>query len=175
MRAFLLTLAMGIISASRPAVAPSLCARHSVSEPRRAPDLGQVLPAPAPSHLRLRGGGMWTDFLVSVLVMLAVTAAAHSGSTILAAIFVTAPTGLPLSLWILRRAAESSAAGGSLVDPFLVSCIKGSLALACFCMGALTLVRCAGDGRAAPSLAMLLAGGYGSWAAAWLLLGLMPA
>uniref|UniRef100_A0A7S3W566 Uncharacterized protein n=1 Tax=Emiliania huxleyi TaxID=2903 RepID=A0A7S3W566_EMIHU len=121
--------------------------------------------------MRLRGGGGGAaamDLVVSMLVLVAVSAAARSSSPLLAAVFSTAPTGVPLSLWLVRRAAPS--AGGSssaALDQFLTSCIKGVLALAGFCCGALAVVRKTGG---PPTLPGLLVAGYGSWAAAWLLL-----
>lgn len=122
---------------------------------------------------RLRGGGggaatAAADLLVSVAVLVAVSMAAHSGSGLMAAVFSTAPTGVPLSLWLVHRAAASSAAGGAALETFLRACIKGTVALACFCLGALACVR-RSDG-APPSLALLLVAGFGSWAAAWLAL-----
>lgn len=121
--------------------------------------------------VRLRGGGgrfgMWADVGVSVLVLLAVSGAAHSGSSLLAAVFSTAPTGVPLSLYLVHRA---TTAGGKMLRPeleaFLLACIKGVLALACFCGGALGVLRAGVE----PSLPLLLAAGYLGWAAAWLLL-----
>ena len=84
---------------------------------------------------------------------------------------LTAPTGVPLSLWLVHRAASTE--GGSLaLESFLRSCIKGVLALGCFCFGALALVRLRpspADGSL-PSVGALLAAGYTGWAVAWMVL-----
>ena len=123
----------------------------------------------------VRGGGSGAvvDLLVSVLVLIAVSAAAHSGSSFLAAALSTAPTGVPLSLWLVHRAAQASdvSSAAARVEQFLLACIQGTVALASFCLGALFLVRHSpGVGEAAPSLAALLFVGYASWAMAWALL-----
>ena len=116
---------------------------------------------------------MWADLGISVLVLGAVAAAAHSGSTFMAAVFSTAPTGVPLSLWLVHRAASGGAQGGGslALQSFLRSCIKGVAALGCFCFGALALVtlRPSPDGSL-PSVGALLAAGYAGWAAAWMVL-----
>ena len=135
-----------------------------------------VVDRPLTTVRRLRGGGggsasMWADLGISVLVLGAVATAAHSGSTLMAAVFSTAPTGVPLSLWLVHRAASTE--GGSLaLESFLRSCIKGVLALGCFCFGALALVRLRpspADGSL-PSVGALLAAGYTGWAVAWMVL-----
>ena len=87
----------------------------------------------------------WADILVSVAVLVGVSAAAESGSAVLAAVFATAPTGVPLSLWLVHRA-ELKAAGtpgssAEVLETFLWGCIKGLVAGVCFCAGALQLVR----------------------------------
>ena len=103
----------------------------------------------------------------------AVAVAARSGSSIMSAVFSTAPTGVPLSLWLVHRAACTVEGGGKAatvsIDRFLVAVIKGGLALAAFALGALTLLRTLGD-AAPPPLAALLSAGFGAWAAAWGLL-----
>ena len=101
-------------------------------------------------------------------------AANDGGSPLLAAVFATAPTGVPLSLWLVYRAAHSGAgaagAGGAgdgaraAVDSFLQACVGGVVALAAFCVGGLALVR---SSATEPSLAGVLAAGYLSWAAVW--------
>ena len=117
--------------------------------------------------LQLRGGGglasQTADLLISVLVLVAVSAAAQYGSPMLAAVFATAPTGVPLSLWLVHRAAKS---GDASLETFLLACTKGTAALACFCFGGLILTRLSFS----PSLASLLLVGYGSWAVTWALL-----
>lgn len=124
--------------------------------------------------LQLRGGvngDVAADLLISVTVLLAVALAARSGSSLMAAVFSTAPTGVPLSLWLVHRAATSSAdpstAGGSVlsIEGFLIACLKGVAALASFCLGALALAR--SSAPATPSFLALLATGYASWAVAW--------
>ena len=121
---------------------------------------------------RLRGGGgisgdAIADLGISVAVLFAVALAARSGSHFMAAVFSTAPTGVPLSLWLVHRAA--SAAGSTLsIDAFLCAVIKGAIALAAFAVGALTYLRYSND--ASPSLLALLSVGFGSWALVWALL-----
>ena len=44
------------------------------------------------------------DLLVSVLVLIAVSLAATRGSATLAALCATAPTGVPLSMWLVYKA-----------------------------------------------------------------------
>lgn len=117
---------------------------------------------------RIRGGGggdVVADISVSLIVLIAVALAARSGSSTMAAVFSTAPTGVPLSLWLVQRASTTGAAPVS-VAAFCRACIKGSLALAAFCSGALLLAQ----GSTAPSLAALLGTGYVCWAVAWVLL-----
>jgi hypothetical protein len=125
---------------------------------------------PVGAVLQLRGGGtadIATDLLISIVVLLAVAMAARSGSSLMAAVFSTAPTGVPLSLWLVHRAAVSTSSPTSTVasnvEAFLLACLKGVAALASFCLGALALSRCV----EAPSIPALLAAGYASWAAVW--------
>ena len=89
--------------------------------------------------LDLRGGFSFdgevvTDLLVSVCVLVAVAVAVRSGSSIMSAVFSTAPTGVPLSLWLVHRAACTVEGGGKAatvsIDRFLIAVIKGGLALA---------------------------------------------
>ena len=113
---------------------------------------------------RLRGGmdaALLSDLGISVLVLLGVAFAARSGSSLVAAVFSTAPTGVPLSLWLVHRAGDTV-----MVENFLLACTKGAAALACFCLGALALVRTSPT----PSFAALLSVGFASWAFAWVLL-----
>ena len=120
--------------------------------------------------LALRGGGLSSetaaDLTISMLVLVGVALAARSGSSLVAAIFSTAPTGVPLSLWLVHRAASSSGSNLS-IEAFLVAVVKGAIALAAFALGALALVKAAGD---VPSLGALLGAGFASWALAWALL-----
>ena len=139
---------------------------------------GALALVPHKPLLELRGGFSFdgevvTDLLVSVCVLVAVAVAARSGSSIMSAVFSTAPTGVPLSLWLVHRAACTVEGGGKAatvsIDRFLIAVIKGGLALAAFALGALTLLRTLGD-AAPPPLAALLSAGFGAWAAAWGLL-----
>jgi hypothetical protein len=86
---------------------------------------------------RLRGGGGGSeravDLLISVLVLAGVSAAAHAGSPLLAAVLSTAPTGVPLSLWLVHRADASASAA------FLLACLQGVGALAAFCSGCVSI------------------------------------
>ena len=125
--------------------------------------------------MQLRGGGSpdgavvaWADLFVSMLVLLAVSMAAQSGSSLLAAAFSTAPTGVPLSLWLVHRAAVEARGDAALVAAFLGACIQGALALIGFCVGALACLQLTQTGL--PSLGTILAAGYASWAASWALL-----
>lgn len=124
------------------------------------------------SLLALRGGsidgGALADLLISVIVLLAVALAARSANTVLAAVFSTAPSGVPLSLWLVHRAARASG-GAQQVETFLVAVIKGGLALSSFALGALALCKLQ-SGLEAPSLTVLLGAGFTSWALAWSLL-----
>ena len=70
---------------------------------------------------------------------------------------------MPLSLWLVHRAAPDAA----MVEHFLVACLKGVAALACFCLGALALVRTSAQ---KPSFEACLGVGFASWAIAWALL-----
>lgn len=120
----------------------------------------------------------WLDLLVSLLVLLAVSLAADHGGAVLAAVAATAPTGVPLSLYLVKSAAEKSESTASQfaqLDGFLASCIRGGFAASAFAAGALWIVRtnkAAGDGT--PSLATLMLVGYGCWGAAWALLRHVP-
>jgi|EP01046_Picozoa_sp_COSAG06_P016775 hypothetical protein len=121
----------------------------------------------------------WLDLLVSLLVLVAVSLVADHGGAVLAAVAATAPTGVPLSLWLVKSAAEKSAATTAeqlaTLDGFLASCIRGGLAAAAFAAGALWLVRSSkatGDG--VPTLGLLLVVGYGCWGTAWALLRHLP-
>ena len=121
--------------------------------------------------LVLRGGAFSetaADLTISMIVLVGVALAARSGSSLVAAIFSTAPTGVPLSLWLVHRAASSSSSEGNLsIEAFLVAVVKGSAALAAFALGALALVKAAGE---VPSLSALLCAGFSSWALAWAML-----
>ena len=127
--------------------------------------------SPAEFVLSLRGGdvdgALVGDLTISIVVLLAVALAARSGSALVAAICSTAPTGVPLSLWLLPRAATTKS-GTLSVEGFLLACLKGVLALACFCLGALGVARTSTTED--PALSALLAAGFASWAAAWMLL-----
>ena len=120
----------------------------------------------------------WLDLFVSLLVLLAVSLAADHGGAVLAAVAATAPTGVPLSLYLVKSAAErseSTASQFAQLDSFLAGCIRGGLAASAFAAGALWLVRtskAAGDGT--PNLAVLLLAGYGCWGATWALLRHVP-
>lgn len=121
----------------------------------------------------------WLDLLVSLLVLVAVSLAVDHGGAALAALVATAPTGMPLSLYLVKSAAEraesSSSSQLAQLDIFLASCIRGGLAAVAFAGGALWLVRTSkGGGGGTPSLAALLFVGYGCWGAAWTVLRYMP-
>ena len=92
------------------------------------------------------------DLAISMLVLVGVALAARSGSELVAAIFSTAPTGVPLSLWLVHRAASSSGSNLS-IEAFLTAVVKGAAALAAFALGGLALLKAAGD---VPSLGALL-------------------
>ena len=117
--------------------------------------------------LALRGGFSETaaDLTISMIVLLGVALASRSGSALVAAIFSTAPTGVPLSLVLVHRAASSSGSNLS-IEAFLLAVIKGAAALAAFALGALALVKT----TELPSLGALLGAGFASWALAWALL-----
>ena len=120
--------------------------------------------------LRLRGGidaAVWSDLTISILVLLGVAFAARSGSSLMAAVFSTAPTGVPLSLWLVHRASTVASADANMVEQFLLACVKGVSALMAFCLGALALVR---SSAGTPSFAEILGVGFASWAVAWALL-----
>ena len=149
----------------------------SVSRPLLAASRGEPASRGITAALWLRGGGsgaQWLDATISVIVLLAVSAAAHSGSSFLAAVFSTAPTGVPLSLWLVHRAACATEDGHSMaIQGFLLACIKGAVALACFCVGALALLRVLHYDQVTPPswlLPSLLTAGYASWVGAWVLL-----
>ena len=129
----------------------------------------------------------WLDLLVSLLVLVAVSLASEHGSTLVAAVAATAPTGLPLSLWLVLQAAARSAAPAQAqaaqVDSFLVAATKGTLCACAFCLGALGYLRsqqhggggqtgggAGGGGVEVGLLGALLLAGYGCWGAAWLAL-----
>ena len=120
----------------------------------------------------------WLDLLVSLVVLVAVSLASEHGSTLVAAVAATAPTGLPLSLWLVLQAAARSAAPAQAqaaqVDSFLVAATKGTLCACAFCLGALCYLRSqqhgGGQGGGGVGLGALLLAGYGCWGAAWLAL-----
>ena len=118
----------------------------------------------------LRGGGggdsaRAADLVLSIAVLIAVSLAAHSGSTWLAAVFSTAPTGVPLSLWLVVRAAGAGGSDPALaVEPFLRACIKGTLALASFCIGSLACVKMYASTTSPALLAIRLTAVGCSWA-----------
>jgi hypothetical protein len=120
----------------------------------------------------------WLDLLVSLIVLVVVSLAADHGGAVLAGVAASAPTGVPLSLYLVKSAAEkseSTAAQFAQLDGFLASCLRGGGAAGAFAAGALWLVRASkasGDGT--PSLAALLLAGYGCWGLAWALLRHMP-
>ena len=126
----------------------------------------------------------WPDLFISLLVLVAVSLASDYGSPALAAVAATAPTGVPLSLWLVKTAAAHAkpplpeAAQLAQLDEFLQACIKGMLAACCFSLGALWLVRSArassGDHDGVPSLGALLLVGYCCWGVTLLLFRHLP-
>lgn len=99
------------------------------------------------------------DLLSSVGVLVAVALAADFGSPLLAAVAATAPTGGPLSLWLVWSAGATPEQRADSTDKFLVGGIKGMLAGVLFYVGALTVLR----SGAASGFAPLLLAGFGSW------------
>lgn len=120
----------------------------------------------------------WLDLLVSLIVLVAVSLAADHGGAALAGVAASAPTGVPLSLYLVKSAAEkseSAAAQFAQLEGFLESCIRGGLAASAFAAGALWLVRASKtSGDDTPSLPALLLVGYGCWGVAWALLRQLP-
>jgi len=102
------------------------------------------------------------EFLISVAVLLAVTFAADQGSPLFAAVASTAPTGVPLSLYLVQGAAADGAKGAA-AEAFLFAACKGLLAALGFCGGALLAAK-NGGGESFGSLCLC---GYGAWALAW--------
>jgi hypothetical protein len=146
------------------------------AQPLRAVKQG-VVTGVASAHIQrvvlLRGGGLdgvMADMTISLVVLLGVAVAARSGSSTVSAIFSTAPTGVPLSLWLVHRAAEAGISRGIAIEAFLWAVIKGGISLSAFALGALGLMRCGPPGET-PALAALLGAGFTSWGVAmWSLL-----
>ncbi|CAK0810484.1 unnamed protein product, partial [Prorocentrum cordatum] len=108
---------------------------------------------------------------VSVLVLLAVEAAAHMGTPKLAAVASAIPTGMPLALFSrvgswLRSQAGAGPASGAVAD-FSDACLRGSIGTVAFAMAMRTVAR-----RGGAWYWMVLAG-YAAWLAAWWLVAIL--
>eukprot|EP00747_Dinoflagellata_sp_TGD_P081578 gnl/TRDRNA2_/TRDRNA2_161364_c0_seq2.p1 gnl/TRDRNA2_/TRDRNA2_161364_c0~~gnl/TRDRNA2_/TRDRNA2_161364_c0_seq2.p1 ORF type:complete len:117 (-),score=16.99 gnl/TRDRNA2_/TRDRNA2_161364_c0_seq2:147-497(-) len=107
------------------------------------------------------------DLLISFAVLVAVAVTADYGSPFLAAVAATAPTGGPLSLWLVVSSSPAEKVAAT-TDQFLYSSIKGMIAGLAFYVGLLLLLRL--GVVSASNCGLMICGGYLSWAFAWLAL-----
>mmetsp|Transcript_75059 Transcript_75059/g.140032 ORF Transcript_75059/g.140032 Transcript_75059/m.140032 type:complete len:139 (+) Transcript_75059:49-465(+) len=98
---------------------------------------------------------------ISVGVLLAVELAARHGSSHLAAIAATVPTGIPLSLLILTSKQHGSQEE---LQHFAAACLQGSVSLVCFCLAMFMVARRGGG------FGSMLCAGYAMWLTSWWLI-----
>ena len=110
---------------------------------------------------------MISDLLISFAVLVAVAISADYGSPLLAAVAATAPTGGPLSLWLMLSASPPAQLEAN-IEQFLYASIKGMIAGTAFYVGLLFMLRL--GVVEASQFGFMLCIGYGSWAAVWFVL-----
>ena len=101
------------------------------------------------------------DVLISIAVLIVVALTAESGNPGLAAVAASAPTGVPLSLYLVWSRAPPAADHTKVLTAYTGALVRGVYATLAF---ALVARLCATRGY---GLGSILAAAYLAWAAAW--------